>query len=128
VLGGAALRRRGIRTIIYPVKDIAQAKKVYSKLLGVEPYTDEPYYVGFRVGNQEIGLDPNDHNNGMTGPIGYWHVNDIKKTLRLIPDAGAQAEQDVKDVGWGKLIASVKDADGNIIGLVQLAGSDSAGN
>jgi predicted enzyme related to lactoylglutathione lyase len=118
----------GIRTIIYPVKDIAQAKKAYSKLLGVEPYTDEAYYVGFRVGDQEIGLDPNGHNQGMTRPIGYWHVNDIKKTLRLIPDAGAQAEQDVKDVGWGKLIASVKDADGNIIGLVQLAGSDSAGN
>ena len=64
----------------------------------------------------------------MTGPIGYWRLNDIKKTLQFILDAGAQAEQDVKDVGWGKLIASVKDADGNIIGLVRLAGSDSAGN
>ncbi len=113
----------GIRTIIYPVKDIAKAKKLYSKLLGIEPYFDGAYYVGFKVGDQEIGLDPNGHNEGMTGPVGYWQVNDIEKSLRLLLDAGAQAQQKVKDVGGGKLIASVKDADSNIIGLIQLAGS-----
>lgn len=32
--------------------------------------------------------------------------------------AGAEAKQDVKDVGGGKLIASVTDADGNVIGLI----------
>ena len=110
----------GIKTIIYPVKDIAQAKKLYSKLLGIEPFLDEAYYVGFRVGDQEIGLDPNGHNAGMTGPVGYWHVNDIKKSLQLLLDAGAKAVQEVKDVGGGKLIASVKDADSNIMGLIQL--------
>src|SRR3989449_11078489 len=107
---------QGIRTVIYPVTDIAQAKTLFSKLLGVEPYADEPYYVGFRVGDQEIGLDPNGHNQGMTA---YYHVNDIKKSLQLLLDAGAQAQQEVKDVGEGKLIASVKDADSNIIGLIQ---------
>ena len=80
---------------------------------------DEAYYVGFRIGDQEIGLDPNGHNQGMTGPVGYCHVDDIKKSLQLLLDAGAQAQQEVKDVGGGKLIASVKDADGNIIGLMQ---------
>ena len=78
-----------------------------------------PYYVGFKVGDQEIGLDPNGHNKGMTGPVGYWEVNDIKKSLQLLLDAGAQMQQEVKDVGGGKLTASVKDADGNIIGLIQ---------
>ncbi|HEY6411233.1 MAG TPA: VOC family protein [Ktedonobacteraceae bacterium] len=107
---------QGIRTVIYPVKDLAQAKTLYSKLLGVEPYTDEAYYVGFRVGDQEIGLDPHGHNAGMTG---YYHVNDIKKSLQLLLDAGAQTQQEVQDVGGGRLIASVKDADGNIIGLLQ---------
>ncbi|MGH7629230.1 MAG: VOC family protein [Gemmatimonadales bacterium] len=110
---------QGIRTFIYPVKDIARAKTLYSTLLGVEPYVDEAYYVGFRVGDQEIGLDPNGHNQGMTGPVGYWHVDDIKKSLQLLLDAGAHAQQEVKDVGGGKLIASVKDADSNAIGLVQ---------
>ena len=48
----------GVRTIIYPVKDLAQAKMRFRTLLGVEPYADQPYYVGFRVGDQEFGLDP----------------------------------------------------------------------
>ena len=111
---------QGIRTVIYPVKDSAQAKTLYSKLLGVEPYMDEAYYVGFRVGDQEIGLDPHGHNKGMTGPVGYWQVDDIKKSLQLLLDAGAQVQQAVNDVGGGKLIAWVKDADSNIIGLIQL--------
>jgi predicted enzyme related to lactoylglutathione lyase len=110
---------QGIRLFIYPVKDIARAKTLYSKLLGIEPYLDGAYYVGFRIGDQEIGLDPNGHSIGMTAPVGYWHVNDIKKSLQILLDAGAQMQQEVKDVGEGKLIASVKDADSNIIGLIQ---------
>ena len=111
---------QGIGTIIYPVKDIAQAKKLFSKLLGVEPYMDEPYYVGYKVGNQDIGLDPNGYNQGMTGPVSYFHVSDIKMTLQLLLEEGAKVMQDIKDVGGGKLIASVKDTQGNIIGLIKL--------
>jgi predicted enzyme related to lactoylglutathione lyase len=110
---------QGVRLLVYPVKDIAKSKRLYSALLGVEPYADAAYYVGFRVGDQEIGLDPNGHKQGMTGPIGYWEVNDIEKTLQVLLDAGAQTQQEVKDVGGGKLIATVKDADDNIIGLMQ---------
>ena len=110
---------QGIRTVIYPVKDIAQAKKLYSKLLGVEPYADQPYYVGFRVGDQEIGLDPNGHKQGMTGPVDYFHVSDIQQSLQSLVDVGAQVQQEVKDVGGGRLIAWVKDPDGNTIGLLQ---------
>ena len=110
---------QGIRLFVYPVKDLAQAKTLYSTLLGVEPYADGAYYVGFRVGDQEIGLDPHGHNKGMTGPVGYFPVSDIQKSLQSLVDAGAHILQEVKDVGRGKLIASVKDADGNIIGLLQ---------
>jgi predicted enzyme related to lactoylglutathione lyase len=110
---------QGIKTFIYPVKDITGAKALYRKLLGIEPYVDEAYYVGFRFGDQEIGLDPNGHSKGMTGPVGYLHVSDIKKSLQSLLDAGAQIQQEVKDVGAGRLIASVKDADSNVIGLIQ---------
>lgn len=109
----------GIRTFIYPVNDLAKAKILYSQLLGVEPYADEAYYVGFRVGDQEIGLDPNGHNQGLTGPVGYWDVTGIEECLQSLQDAGAQVVQAVKDVGGGKLIATVKDTDGNVIGLMQ---------
>jgi len=62
---------QGMKTVIYPVKDIAKAKPLFSELLGVEPYAAEAYYVGFRVGDQEIGLDPNGHKHGMTGYYNY---------------------------------------------------------
>jgi len=111
----------GIRTFIYPVKDLPRAKALYSKLSGVKPDMDEVYYAAFSVEGQHIGLDPNGHSQGMTGPVGYWHVDDVKKTLKALLDAGAEVQQEIKDVGGGKLIASVKDADGNVIGLIQAA-------
>lgn len=110
---------QGISVIIYPVKDLARAKTLYSKLLGVDPYVDAPYYVGFRCGDLEIGLDPHGHSGGMTGPVGYREVDDIKKSVQELLDAGAQPHQEVKDVGGGKLTATVRDADGNVIGLIQ---------
>ncbi|MGN6675932.1 MAG: VOC family protein, partial [Thermomicrobiales bacterium] len=91
----------GMKTIIYPVTDLAQAKTLYSTLLGVEPYADAAYYVGFRVGDQEIGLDPNGHRKGQTGPIGYYHVADIKTSLQQLLDAGAEVQQAITDVGGG---------------------------
>jgi predicted enzyme related to lactoylglutathione lyase len=118
---------QGVRTIIYPVKDVARAKTLFRKLLGVEPYVDQPHYVGFRVGDQEIGLVqeslakpqwnvPNDHKAGMTA---FYHVENIKQSLQSLMDVGAQIQLDIKDVGGGKLTAIVRDADGNIIGLIQ---------
>jgi predicted enzyme related to lactoylglutathione lyase len=112
---------QGIKLIVYPVKDAAKAKTLYSTLLGVEPYADAPYYVGFRVGDQEIGLDPNGHNQGMTGPLAYCQVDDIAATLQQLLDAGAETQQAIKNVGGGRLIASIKDADNNVTGLVQMS-------
>jgi predicted enzyme related to lactoylglutathione lyase len=109
----------GMKTVMYPVKDIAAARKLYGQLLGVEPYMDEAYYVGFNVDGQDVGLDPNGHGKGMTGPLGYWHVDDIEQTLQTLLDAGATAGQPVRDVGGGKLIATVVDPDGNTVGLLQ---------
>ena len=109
-----------LSALIYPVTDLAQAKTLFSKLLGIQPYFDQPYYVGFKVGDQEVGLDPHGHSKGMTAPVGYWQVNDITKSLQVLVDAGAQPQEKVKDVGGGKLIATVRDPAGNVIGLVQV--------
>src|ERR687897_757999 len=109
----------GLKTILFPVKDLAQAKTLYGKLVGVEPTADAPYYVGFEIGDQHLGLVPNGHDQGMTGPVGYWHVDDINATLQSLLDAGAETDQAVRDVGGGRLVATVKDADGNVIGILQ---------
>jgi predicted enzyme related to lactoylglutathione lyase len=105
----------GVRTVIYPVKDLTRGKALYGALLG-EPYVDEPYYVGFRAGDQEIGLDPNGHTGG---PVGYWHVDDVRTAVARLLAAGAEERQPVRDVGGGRLVATVADAEGNIIGLLQ---------
>lgn len=111
----------GLETIIFPVSDLAKAKAAYGGLLGAQPSMDAPYYVGFDVGGQHVGLDPNGHGNGMSGPVGCWHVDDITSSLKALLDAGADVVQDVTDVGGGRLIATVEDADGNVIGLLQPA-------
>ena len=56
VTGSSSPRRRAwvIKLIVYPVRDLARAKTFYRALLGVDPYVDSPFYVGYRVGEQEI--------------------------------------------------------------------------
>jgi predicted enzyme related to lactoylglutathione lyase len=104
---------RNIKLLVYPVKDVEKAKAFYGKFLGTEPYVDGAYYVGYRVGDLEVGLDPNSD----VGPIAYTDVEDIKSSLQAMTEVGAEIVQDVKDVGGGLLIAQVKDADGNVVGL-----------
>ena len=80
---------------------------------------ESPYYVGFRVDEQEIGLNPNGHAQGVTASLGYYHVDDIQAALAQLVEAGAAAQSEVRDVGGGRLIPSVRDADGNVSGLLQ---------
>jgi len=109
----------GVQTIIFPVHDLAAAKTLFTALLGTPPENDAPYYVGYKVAGQDIGLDPNGHKTGMTAPVPYFHVDDIRKRLEALVGAGATVAQDVRDVGGGRLIARVTDADGNTFGLLQ---------
>ncbi len=110
---------QGIVLIVYPVTDLSAAKSFYRTLLGVDPYADGSYYVGFRTGELEVGLDPNARRRGITVPIGYVDVADISKALKSLLDAGAQELQPVTEVGGGLRIATVKDPDGNILGVRQ---------
>jgi hypothetical protein len=105
-----------VSLIVYPAKELGGNKQIFSKFLGVEPYVNEPYYVGYRVGDMEIGLDPNAQ---CAGPVTYIEVADIKNSLQEIIALGATIQQDVKDVANGLLVASVKDKDGNILGFKQ---------
>ena len=107
---------KGIKIILYPVKDINQSKTLFSKFLGVDPYADQPYYVGFKVNDQDIGLVPNNPEGGVTA---FYHVDNIKNSLQILLDGGAEIIQDIKNVGGERLIASVNDKDRNIIGLVE---------
>jgi len=106
---------QNVKLIVFPVSDVEAAKVLYSKFLGVEPYADSPYYVGYKpTDDLEIGLDPNGHD-----VVSYVDTVDIKGDLQALLSAGATMHQDVKDVGSGLLIAQVKDTNGNVLGLRQ---------
>jgi predicted enzyme related to lactoylglutathione lyase len=110
---------RGIKTVLHPVSDLAASKAVYEALLGVPPTDDSPYYVGFEAGGQHIGLVPGGGPQGMTSPVAYWHVPDIEARLAALGAAGATVTEPAHDVGGGRLVATVSDPDGNVLGLIQ---------
>lgn len=107
---------QGIKTVVHPVTDLAAAKAVYTALLGMEPTADSPYYVGYEAEGQQIGLVPN---SGMTSPVAHWHVADIEAKIAEVTAAGATLKEAAKDVGGGRLVATVVDPDGNVLGLIQ---------
>jgi len=110
---------QGIKTVLHPVSDLEKAKKVYTALLGVPPQADAPYYVGYDVAGQHIGLVPNAGSDGMTSPVAYWHVADIEAKLAEVTAAGAVVKDAARDVGNGRLVATFTDPDGNVLGLLQ---------
>jgi predicted enzyme related to lactoylglutathione lyase len=110
---------QGIKTVLHPVSNLATAKAVYTALLGVSPQTDETYYVGFEAAGQHIGLLPGGGPQGMTAPVVYWQVEDIEAKLAEVTAAGAAVQEPVRDVGGGRLVATVTDPDGNVLGLLQ---------
>ena len=110
---------QGIKTVLHPVSDLATSKAVYTALLGAVPQTDESYYVGFEAAGQNIGLVPGGGPQGMTSPVAYWHVADIEAKLAEVTAAGATVKEPAHDVGGGRLVATVADPDGNVLGLLQ---------
>jgi predicted enzyme related to lactoylglutathione lyase len=110
---------QGIKTVLYPVSDLATAKTVYAALLGLQPQADAAYYVGFDAAGQHIGLLPGGGPQGMTTGVAYWHVADIEAKLAELTAAGATVKEAAHEVGGGRLVAEVTDPDGNVLGLIQ---------
>lgn len=106
-----------VNLIVYPASDISKAKQFFTTLLGNEPYADTPYYVGYKTGDFEIGLDPH---SGVPGALAYVDVADINAALAALTAAGAEKIKDVTDVANGLLIAIVKNPDGTPVGLRQM--------
>jgi predicted enzyme related to lactoylglutathione lyase len=109
---------KGLRTVSYPVTDLARAKDWYAEVFGTQPYFDQPYYAGFAVGGFELGLVP-DGTPGSTGAVAYWAVDDIEADVKRIVGLGAGVREAVKDVGGGIRVADLLDPFGNVIGLIE---------
>ncbi len=111
---------KGLRTVVYKVDKLEEAKKWYARAFKTDPYHDHPLYVGFNIGGFELGLQPEEPPVKMKGEsvIAYWGVDDIEKQLEYFHEVGATDHEPVTAVGGELKIASVKDPWGNIIGLI----------
>lgn len=110
---------KGLRTTIYQVADLDAAKRWYSGILGVAPYFDEAFYVGFNVGGYELGLQPDAPASGVENVVAYWGVDDVDAVLAALLAAGAHAKEAAQDVGEGIRVATVLDPFGNVFGIIQ---------
>jgi predicted enzyme related to lactoylglutathione lyase len=113
----------GLRTAIYHARDLEAAKGWYADVLGIRPYFDEPFYVGFDVGGFdvggfELGLQPDGSTSRRnTGVIAYWGVDDAEAALARLLELGARGHGGVQDVGGGIRVATVLDQFGSVFGV-----------
>jgi len=104
----------GLRTVIYPAADLEATKQWYIQTTGVQPYFDEPFYVGFNIGGYELGLDPN-----ASQTTTYWGVENIELAWEHLLRTGATADEEIQEVGGGIKVATVKDPFGNGFGIIE---------
>lgn len=106
----------GLRTVIYPSPDLGAATSWWTTLLGVEPYFDEPFYVGYNVGGYELGLLPDGHPT--EGALVYWGVDDVAVAVDEAVAQGAIPHAPVAEVGGGIVTASVTNPMDTIVGFI----------
>ena len=106
----------GLRTVIYPSPNLAQAKAWWTGLLGRDPYFDEPFYVGYDIGGYELGLLPND--DAADGALAYWGVDDVAAAVDAAVAQGSTTHAPVTDVGGGIVTATVRTPMGTIVGFI----------
>jgi predicted enzyme related to lactoylglutathione lyase len=111
---------QGLRTAIYCVTDMEQAKAWYSKILGFAPYFDQPFYIGFEVAGFELGLMPDETTSPKTDNIHmYWGVEDINESYHRLLEFGARSIEKPNEVGENLWVATVKDPWDNLFGIIQ---------
>jgi catechol 2,3-dioxygenase-like lactoylglutathione lyase family enzyme len=106
----------GLRTVIYASPDLDAAKAWWTGLLGIEPYFDEPFYVGYEIGGYELGLLPTAEPSD--GALTYWGVADVPAAVATAVASGATEHTPATEVGDGIVTATVRTPAGAILGLI----------
>ena len=106
----------GLRTVIYPCRDLRAATDWWRALLGADPYFDEPFYVGFNVAGYELGLisdgDPD------LGATVYWAVEDVAASIDEAVATGAIETEAAHEVGDDIVVGAVRSPQGCLIGFI----------
>jgi predicted enzyme related to lactoylglutathione lyase len=111
---------QGVRTVIYYVKDLEQAKAWYTQIFNKPPYFDEPFYVGFNIEGFELGLQPDSKGENFDNNIvAYWGVKDATTVYNEMLSKGCISNEPITDVGSGILLGTVIDPAGNVFGIIE---------
>lgn len=109
-----------LRTVIYHATDLAAAKDWYIRATGIQPYFDEPFYVGFDIDGFELGLDPDPkYFSSGNHTVTYWAVDDVQKAIDKLKNIGGKPVQPRTNVGGTIHVGIVEDPFGNHIGLIE---------
>ena len=110
----------GLRTTIYKVANLKDAKEWYTQAFNTEPYFDEPFYVGFNICGYELGLlpDENPTTEKAESVLTYWGVDKIDEEYARLIGIGATDNEPPTNVGGALMVATVKDPWGNVIGII----------
>ena len=112
----------GLRTAQLHVKphNLAAIRDWYARSLGVVPYFDKPFYVGFNLGGYEFGLVPDASTSDHAGTqYVYWGVADLPAAIATMVSHGASDLTGLEDVGSGIRKATIEDPFGNRFGLIE---------
>lgn len=107
----------GLRTTIYPTDDLISSVSYFKELLGIEPYFDEEFYVGFNVGGYELGIDPN--SEVADGVQSYWGVADAEAAGAELIASDATEVSTVNEVGDGIKVGQFRLPDGNLFAIIE---------
>lgn len=110
------LAMHGLRTVIYPAPQLDASKAWWTQVLGVEPYFDEPFYVGYSIAGYELGLLP--EADPADGALTYWGVDNVTESVSLALAGGAVEHTPVSEVGEGIVTATVRSPEGAVLGLI----------
>ena len=106
----------GLRSLIYPAKDLETSKAWWSNVLGQAPYFDDGGYVGFNVSGYELGL--NSHSPTLHGPLTYLGVADVPTAIEELKANGAKVLMGPTDVGGGIVLADLESPQGEVFGII----------
>jgi len=108
----------GLRTTIYPAPRLADSKAWFTHVLGIDPYFDEDFYVGYSVNGYELVLNP--HADPERGPITYWGVANVDETLARLIEAGTTVDSPVQEVGGAIRVAIVRlPHENGLLGIIE---------
>ncbi len=102
--------------MIYAAPDLDEAKRWWTGVLGVAPYFDEPFYVGFEVAGYELGLWP--AAEPADGALVYWGVSDVAAAVARVVAAGGEVHTAPQEVGGGIVTAMTRTPAGTLLGLI----------